>query len=138
MPDIYLAEVRDFKNDPTKSGRVKVRIYNQQNDEQEVKDDDLPWAMVVHPVTSAATAKVGISPSGLKVGSRVIVTFFPHDHAKQYPVVIGSVARGDKPEGQDKSNGGVAKNSQESQKNSGGKIKTAGPDNPASDGKTKE
>jgi len=133
---LCIAEVRKFKEDPTKSGRCKVRIYNQHNDEQEIKDDDLPWASVLHPITSAATAKVGISPSGLKVGSRVLCCFLPDDTARQYPIILGSLARGDKPEGQDKSNGGVAKESQDAEKNSGGKIKKAGPDNPASDGKT--
>lgn len=133
---LCIAEVRKYKEDPTKSGRCKVRIYNQHNDEQEIKDDDLPWASVLHPITSPATSKIGISPSGLKVGSRVLCCFLPEDTARQYPIILGSLARGDKPEGQDKSNGGVAKESQEAEKNSGGKIKTAGPDNPASDGKT--
>ena len=126
-----IAEVRNFEDDPTKSGRVKVRVYNRHNDEQEIKDDDLPWAMVVHPVTSAATSKIGISPSGLKVGSRVLITYLPHDTAKQYPIVLGSIARGDMPEGNEDSNGGVAKQTNESQKNSGGKIKKPGIDNPA-------
>lgn len=126
-----IAEVRNFEDDPTKSGRVRVRIYNKNNDEQEVKDDDLPWAMVVHPITSAATSRIGISPSGLKVGSRVLITYLPHDTARQYPIVLGSLARGDMPEGHEDSNGGVAKNSQESHNNSGGKIKNKGIDNPA-------
>jgi hypothetical protein len=126
-----IAEVRNFEDDPTKSGRVKIRVYNRQNDEQEVKDDDLPWAMVIHPVTSAATSKIGISPSGLKVGSRVLVTYLPHDTAKQYPIVLGSIARGDMPEGNEDSNGGVATQTNEAQKNSGGKIKKPGIDNPA-------
>jgi hypothetical protein len=126
-----IAEVRNFKDDPTKSGRVRIRIYNRHNDEQEIKDDDLPWAMVMHPITSAATAKIGVAPHGLKVGSRVIVMYMPDDNAKQYPIVIGSIARGDKPEGNDKDNGGVGSDTQEAQKNSGGKIKNPGPDNPA-------
>jgi hypothetical protein len=127
----YMAEVRNFEDDPTKSGRVKVRIYNEYNDEQAVKDDDLPWALVVQPSTSAATAKLGHAPHGLRVGSRVLVTFLPHDHAKQYPIVLGSLPRGDMPEGHEDSNGGVGKDTQDSQKNSGGKIKVKGVDNPA-------
>ncbi len=95
---IRIAEVRNFEDDPTKSGRVRVRIYGKNNDEQEVKDDELPWAMVMHPITSAATSKIGVVPSGLVVGSRVIVTYMPEDDAHQYPIVIGSIARGDLPE----------------------------------------
>ena len=128
---IHIAEVRNYKDDPTKSGRVQVRIYNKQNDEQEVKDEHLPWAMVIHPITSAATAKVGIAPHGLKVGSRVLITYLPEDTAQQYPIILGSIARGDKPEKNKKSNGGVSKQSQDSESNSGGKIKNPGPDNPA-------
>ena len=126
-----IAEVRNFKDDPTKSGRVRIRVYNKHNDEKDIKDDDLPWAMVLHPITSAATAKIGVAPHGLKVGSRVVVMYLPDDNAKQYPIVIGSIARGDKPEGNDKDNGGVGSDTQEAQKNSGGKIKSPGPDNPA-------
>lgn len=134
VAEFFMAEVRNFKDDPTKSGRVKVRVYNHHNDEQEIKDDDLPWAMVCQPTTSAATSKVGLAPHGLRVGSRVLITYMEGDVAKQYPIVLGSLPRGDKPEGQEKSNGGVAKNTQESQKNSGGDIKKPGPDNPAYDG----
>lgn len=126
-----IAEVRNFEDDPTKSGRVKIRVYNRHNDEQEIKDDDLPWAMVVHPITSAATSRIGISPSGLKVGSRVLVTYLPYDTAKQYPIVLGSIARGDMPEGREDSNGGVGKDTSDAEKNSGGKIKKPGIDNPA-------
>jgi len=127
----YIAEVRNFEEDPTRSGRVKVRIYNEHNDEQSIKDEELPWAMVVQPVTSAATSRIGVSPSGLKVGSRVLVTYLPHDTAMQYPIVLGSLARGDMPEGHEDSNGGVGQQSQEAQRNSGGKIKKPGIDNPA-------
>ena len=127
----YIAEVRNFQEDPTKSGRVKIRIYNEHNDEQSITDDDLPWAMVVQPSTSAATAKLGHAPHGLRVGSRVLVTFLPHDHAKQYPIVLGSLPRGDMPEGHEDSNGGIGRDSQEAQKNSGGGIKVKGVDNPA-------
>jgi hypothetical protein len=94
MGKIYFAEVRNIKDDPTKSGRVKVRIYNTQNDEQQVKDDDLPWALPLQPVTSAATAKVGATPFGLIVGSRVAITYAENDTAEEYPIILGSFARG--------------------------------------------
>lgn len=96
---IKIAEVRNFEDDPTKSGRVRLRIYGENNDEQEVKDEDLPWGMVMHPITSAATSRIGVVPSGLVVGSRVIITYLPEDKAQLYPIVLGSVARGDLPEG---------------------------------------
>jgi hypothetical protein len=89
----YIAEVRDIK-DPLKSGRVKVRVYNYQDDEQYIKDDHLPWAIPLQPVTSAATGRVGIVPVGLEVGSRVIVGYHMDDSLQQYPIIFGSFSRG--------------------------------------------
>jgi hypothetical protein len=89
----YFAEVRDIM-DPLKSGRVKVRKYGFDNDEQNIQDDHLPWALPLQPVTSAATGKVGIIPTGLIVGSRVVVAFMDNDTAEQYPIIMGSFARG--------------------------------------------
>lgn len=131
MLELHMAEVRNFEDDPTMSGCVRVRIYNRQNDEQEIPDEHLPWATVLHPVTSPATGKMGISPSGLVVGSRVLIGYLADDHAKQHPIVLGSLARGDKPSGQTKSNGGISRNSQDAEKNSGGKPENPAPDNPA-------
>lgn len=130
LKNLCVMEVRDFENDPTRSGRCRVRGYNMHNDEQEIKDDHLAWASVLHPITSPATYKVGISPSGLKIGSRVLCTYLPEDYGRQFPIILGSLARGDMPEGHDDDNGGVGKDSQESYKNSGGKIKKPGVDNP--------
>lgn len=123
MHKIKIAEVRNFEGDPTKSGRAQVRIYNDNNDEQHIKDEDLPWAMVLQPVHSAATAKVGISPSGLLVGSRVLITYLAEDTAEQYPIILGSLGRGDLPFKK-----GVRTSTDE---DSGGDIKYPGPDNPA-------
>jgi hypothetical protein len=96
MAKFYFAEVRDIK-DPLKSGRVKVRKYGYQNDEENIKDDHLPWAMPLQPVTSAATGKVGITPVGLLVGSRVVIAYMDDDTAEQYPIIMGSFARAAKP-----------------------------------------
>lgn len=89
----YVAEVRDIK-DPLKAGRVKVRIYNRQDDEQKVKDEHLPWAVPLQPITSPATGRVGIVPVGLEIGSRVIVSYHADDHLQQYPIIFGSFSRG--------------------------------------------
>lgn len=86
----YLAEVRNIK-DPWKSGRVQVRVYGVHDDEEKVKDEHLPWAMPLQPITSAATSKVGIVPVGMLVGSRVLVTFM--DEQKQQPIIFGTYSR---------------------------------------------
>jgi len=94
---IYWAEIRNIEDDPSKSGRVKLRFYPQYgldySDEQNIKDDDLPWAMPLMPITSASTNKAGVIPTGLQVGSRVAVMFAAEDTEKQYPIVLGSFFR---------------------------------------------
>jgi hypothetical protein len=122
MPKFKIAEVRNFEDDPTRSGRCKVRIYNDQNDTQHITDEQLPWASVLHPVTSAATAKVGIIPSGLIVGSRVLITYLDDDFSEQYPIILGSLGRGDLPT--------IEGIQITSDKDSGGGLSTPGPDNP--------
>lgn len=122
MPSFKIAEVRNFEDDPTRSGRCQVRIYNDQNDTENIKDEHLPWAVVLQPVTSPATAKVGIIPSGLLVGSRVLITYLDDDLSEQFPIILGSLGRGDLPK-----NKGISTTSDE---DSGGEITTAGPDNP--------
>lgn len=115
-----------YKDDPTRSGRVQVRIYNEQNDEQEIKEEDLPWAVLAMPSTNPSTFKLGTSPHGLKPGSRVLVTYMPWDLAEQYPIIIASLPRGDKPK-----KGGVGQNKEEAREHSGGKIDKPAIDNPA-------
>lgn len=92
MAKTYFAEVRDIM-DPTESGRVKVRIYGHHDNEQNVLDADLPWALPLQPITSAGTGKVGTSPVGLLKGSRVVIMFMDNDVSHQYPVVLGSFSR---------------------------------------------
>lgn len=99
----YLAEVRNIK-DPWKSGRVQIRVYNTQHDEQNIKDEDLPWAMPLQPITSAATARVGIIPTGMVVGTKVLVTFL--DEEKQYPIVFGTYSRAGAPKNKNDNTGG--------------------------------
>lgn len=123
MPNIKIAWVHDHKKDPTKSGRVKIRYYREHDDTQNVKDEDLPWASLSLPTNSASTNKIGVTPSGLVPGSRVLVTFLPEDVLELYPIVIGSLPRGDI----DKE----AENPKNKDNNSGGKIETPAPDNPS-------
>ena len=48
----YIGEVRNIEDDDTKSGRVRLRAYTNQYDETQIKDEDLPWALVLMPTTS--------------------------------------------------------------------------------------
>ena len=120
---LCMGEVRSI-DDPSFSGCCQVRLYNKQNDEKNIKDEHLKWCTPLHPITSAATAGVGIIPSGLIVGSRVVVGYLENDTAEQYPIILGSLGRGQLP-----TKGGVRRQSDE---DSGGNIpeNQAGPDSP--------
>ena len=94
----FIAEVRNLK-DEWESGRVQVRVYGRHDDEENIKDEDLPWAMPLQPITSAATGRMGTSPTGMIVGSRVFGYFL--DEAEQYPVIVGTFARAGKQKTED-------------------------------------
>lgn len=74
-------------NDPKKLGRVKVRMINEYSDKVDV--EDIPWAMSMTPVTSASFLGIGVSPTGLQKGSRV-VGFFMDGESKTKPIIMGS------------------------------------------------
>lgn len=89
MKQFYFDCVESRKDD-LKLGRVKVRIAGIHNKDISVlSTDDLPWATVMQPVTSAAISGVGTSPS-LVEGSWVICMFMDDD--LQVPIVMGSIA----------------------------------------------
>lgn len=105
MAKIRFAEVRNLK-DPWESGRVQIRIYGLHDDEQNVKDEHLPWSMPMQNITSAATERIGTSPTGMLVGSRVLVTYHEDDHEEQYPIIMGTYARAGKSKSSDDNTGG--------------------------------
>jgi len=92
MPKIYIAEVTNIKGDD-KAGYVQVRKYGYENDEKNIKDEHLQWAVPLQPVTSAATGKIGKSPHGLRKGSRVLISYAENDPAEKHPFILGSFAR---------------------------------------------
>lgn len=82
--------------DPHQSGRVQVRVFGRHDDVTNIPDEDLPWAQVLQPVTSAARGRIGTAPVGLVVGSRVYGQWLDRDH--QYPLVLGTVGRAGVPQ----------------------------------------
>ena len=84
---------KDSRSDPKGSGRCKVRIIGQHPQSCDVvKDEDLPWATTIMPVTNPH------SPGGLfsvtpKLRSGHWVVGFFMDNDKQQPVIMGSVGR---------------------------------------------
>lgn len=87
-------------NDPLKLGRVRVRIlgWNTENKSSAgIPTKDLPWAMVMQPVTSAAMTGLGRSPTGVLQGSWVIGFFLDGMNAQQ-PLVMGTYGGMQKPD----------------------------------------
>ena len=97
-PPVWVGVVANVM-DPHRSGRVQVRVFGRHDDTVNIPSEDLPWAQVLQPVTSAGIGRIGTAPVGLVVGSRVMGNWLDRD--QQLPVVIGTVGRAGSPiEGQ--------------------------------------
>jgi hypothetical protein len=84
----FIGVVAD-RDDPEKRGRVRVRVFGvHDQDEVLVPTTTLPWAIVLMPGTSASYKQVGISATGLTVGSTVI-GFFLDGNETTMPVIFG-------------------------------------------------
>ena len=77
-------------DDPDKLGRYQVRIYYLHTTNKSfIPTESLFWSMVLLSPTSSSTKGVGISPTGLEVGSNVI-GFFLDGENKQEFFIIGT------------------------------------------------
>lgn len=86
----FIGTVED-RNDPLKVGRVRVRILNLHSDKQSrVSTDELPWAYILNSPNSSSKNQVGISPTGIEVGSTV-VGFFMDGKDGNNPIVMGTL-----------------------------------------------
>lgn len=85
----FIGKVED-RDDPLKYGRVRVRIYNIHGNEVEVPTKDLPWATILMPGYSASLKQVGVSSTGLQVGSTV-VGFFLDGNETTMPLILGAM-----------------------------------------------
>lgn len=84
--------VVEDREDPRKLGRVKVRVHNIHTDNKVLLPTDmLPWAMIIMSPTSAGILEVGISPTGIMVGSTVF-GFFADGDQSQMPMILGTIA----------------------------------------------
>lgn len=86
----FFGVVEDIKDD-LQLGRVKVRCHNFHNISDTVlPTDELPYAHVVLPTTSASYQGKGISPTFLREGTTVI-GFFADGESAQMPIVFGTL-----------------------------------------------
>lgn len=98
----WLADVEDVM-DPEKLGRVRIRIDGYHD--SSYRKEDLPWATPISPIQSASlhykplADAVGISPTGIEVGSWVFGFWADHNNTRS-PIIVGTIAahRFDPPE----------------------------------------
>ena len=83
--------VVEDRMDPLKIGRVRVRItgYHIAN-KQELPTSDLPWALPMQPILSAAISGKGDTPLGPLEGTWV-VGFFADGAECQQPIIMGTL-----------------------------------------------
>ena len=90
----WIGQIESEKKDDEKgSGRYKVRIVGVHPKECDIVSwNDLPWAMVMMPVTNPHTPGGATSVSD-QLGLGVWVVGFYLDADKQQPIIMGSVGR---------------------------------------------
>ena len=87
----YFFGVVEDRNDPLKTGRLRVRIVGvHTQDKLALPTADLPWALCVLPITASGISGIGTSATGLLEGSWVF-GFFRDGHFRQEPVILGSL-----------------------------------------------
>lgn len=107
----WFTGVVEDRKDPAKRGRVRVRIHALHSKEKQVNDktgqgiptEDLPWAIVMRPATSASMDGIGQTPLGLVEGSWVW-GFSRDGDAFNDLIIVGSI--GGKPEDPPRDNNG--------------------------------
>jgi|11_taG_2_1085331.scaffolds.fasta_scaffold13335_2 hypothetical protein len=88
---LWFTGVVEDVNDPEEMGRYRVRCFGYHTEDKgNIETEDLPWANVMMPVTSASTSGIGYSATGLVQGSWVI-GFFRDGLNLQDPVIMGSI-----------------------------------------------
>jgi len=83
--NFFWAEIVDVEKDDEKSGRAKIRIFE---DQSRLKDGELRYARPVFPVTATSVKGAGVTP-GYQKGTRVLGFFIDNDN--QIPYIIGTV-----------------------------------------------
>jgi hypothetical protein len=77
----WIGKVVDL-DDPLSLGRCRVRIFGYHGEEKDIPDDDLPWAVAIHPINTPnfyATPRVGYFVFG----------FFLDAISAQEPAMLG-------------------------------------------------
>lgn len=88
---IWWIGIVEDRMDPEQMGRCRVRIYGYHSDDKnEIPTEDLPWAIPIQPIYSAALSGIGITPVGPLPGTWV-VGFFLDGNDMQQPAFFGTL-----------------------------------------------
>lgn len=88
---VWFIGVVEDRDDPERLGRCKVRIYGYHSESKvEQPTEDLPFAVPIQPINSAAMNGVGTSPVGPLPGTWV-VGFFLDGNDMQQPAFFGTI-----------------------------------------------
>jgi len=88
---IFWFGVVEDREDPLQIGRVRVRIFGYHSPlQKDIPTEDLPWAQVSAPTTSASASGVGSSTS-LVPGSWVCGIWMDDGEGHQHPLVLASM-----------------------------------------------
>ena len=85
----FLGKIEDV-NDPLKLGSVRARVFGEGTDN--LPKEALKWATPLLPIVSASLAGVGISPTGIMVGTHVMGIYLDGQE-KQKLLVLGTLAK---------------------------------------------
>lgn len=87
---IFYPAIVENRLDPLQLGRVQVRVFGVHSESlDDVKIEDLPWAISIMPATSASISGIGDTVAYVE-GSMVMV-FFMDGESKQQPIILGSM-----------------------------------------------
>ena len=87
----WFVGVVEDRSDPQTLGRLRVRCLGYHTEKlDDLKTEDLPWAHVMNPITSATVSGLGQTPLGAVEGTWV-VGFFQDGPDAQQPIIIGTL-----------------------------------------------
>lgn len=86
----WIGKVAKVDGDPSRTARVKVKIFGLHEDKSLKIPDDLPWAQVIVPVTEGGGSGIGNNGIGIQPQSLVFGMFLDGKNS-QMPLVFGSI-----------------------------------------------
>ena len=86
----FIGKVAKVDDDPTRTGRIKVKIFGLHDDPSLKIPDDLPYAQVLAPTTEGGGSGIGNNGIGIQPQSLAFGIFIDGKNS-QLPLVLGSI-----------------------------------------------